>query len=38
MKAEDEETPAEGEVPIVGEEGAEGEGEAEGGAEGGEDA
>ncbi len=35
MKAEEEETAAEGEVPTVGEEGAEGEGEAEGGAEGG---
>jgi large subunit ribosomal protein L25 len=32
MKAEEEETAAEGEVPTVGEEGAEGEGEAEGGA------
>jgi large subunit ribosomal protein L25 len=39
MKAEEEETAAEGEVPTVGEEG-EGEGEAgaEGGAEGGEEA
>ena len=35
MKAEEEETAAEGDVPVVGEEGAEGEGEAEGGAEGG---
>ena len=35
MKAEEEEAAAEGEVPIVGEEGAEGEGEAEGGTEGG---
>jgi large subunit ribosomal protein L25 len=34
MKAEEEETAAEGEVPTVGEEGAEGEPEAEGGAEG----
>jgi large subunit ribosomal protein L25 len=38
MKAEEEEAAAEGEVPVVGEEGAEGEGEAEGGAEGGEEA
>ena len=38
MKAEEEEVAAEGEVPIVGEEGAEGEGEAAGGAEGGEEA
>ena len=38
MKAEDEEAAPEGEVPVVGEEGAEGEGETEGGAEGGEEA
>jgi large subunit ribosomal protein L25 len=38
MKAEEEETAAEGEVPVVGEEGAEGEADGEGGAEGGEDA
>ena len=38
MKAEEEEAAPEGEVPVVGEEGAEGEGEAEGGAEGGEEA
>ena len=38
MKAEEEEAAPEGEVPVVGEEDAEGEGEAEGGAEGGEEA
>ena len=38
MKAEEEEAAPEGEVPVVGEEGAEGEGEAEGGPEGGEEA
>ena len=38
MKAEEEEAAPEGEVPVVGEEGAEGEAEAEGGAEGGEEA
>jgi large subunit ribosomal protein L25 len=38
MKAEEEEAAPEGEVPVVGEEGAEGEGEAEGGAEGDEEA
>ena len=38
MKAEEEEAAPEGEVPVVGEEGAEGEGEAEGGDKGGEEA
>ncbi len=38
MKAEEEETAPEGDVPTVGEEGAEGEGEPEGGSEGGEEA